>query len=47
MAHLVEESVAYVVKNIQEIITLPIDMNCLNSQLIKKLARAITLEDLD
>jgi hypothetical protein len=47
MAPLVEESVHYVIKNIQEIITLPIDMNCLNSTLIKKLARNITLDDLD
>eukprot|EP00347_Sterkiella_histriomuscorum_P014204 403361772 len=47
MAKLVEESVQFVVKNLQEIITLPIDMNCLNSSLIKKLARAITLHDLD
>ena len=47
MAALVEESVHFVVKNLQEIIALPIDMNCLNSSLIKKLARAFPLEDLD
>jgi hypothetical protein len=47
MAPLVEESVNFVTSNIHEIISLPIDMNCLNSTLIKKLARSIKLEELD
>jgi hypothetical protein len=47
MAPLVEESVQFVSKNIHEIVTLPIDMNCLNSVLIKKLARNISVEDLE
>ena len=38
MAHLVSESVDFVSKNIHEIIGLPIDMNCLNSVLVKHLA---------
>lgn len=38
MAHLVEESTLFVAANIHEIISLPIDMNCLNSTLVKKLA---------
>ena len=38
MAHLVEESTHFVAANIHEIIGLPIDMNCLNSGLVKKLA---------
>ena len=47
MAPLVEESVRFVSKNIHDIISLPIDMNCLNSTLIKKLAQHISLDDLD
>lgn len=47
MAPLVEESVKFVTGNIHDIIGLPIDMNCLNSSLIKKLAKNISLEDLD
>lgn len=46
MATLVEEAVKFVGKNLAEIITLPIDMNCLNSTLIKKLAAHVTLEEL-
>ena len=38
MAALVEESVKFVSENIHDIIGLPIDMNCLNSHLVKKLA---------
>src|SRR5437879_654092 len=38
MNSLTEDSVVYVGKNITEIISLPIDMNCMNSTLIKKLA---------
>ncbi len=38
MSHLVEESTNFVAANIHEIIGLPIDMNCLNSGLVKKLA---------
>lgn len=47
MGPLVEEAVKYVSKNISEIIALPIDMNCLNSSLIKKLASNIPLEELE
>jgi hypothetical protein len=47
MAHLVEESIGFVAVNIHEIIGLPIDMNCLNSTLVKKLAERIKIEDLD
>jgi hypothetical protein len=47
MAHLVSESVDFVSKNIHEIIGLPIDMNCLNSVLVKHLAEKISLEDLE
>ena len=47
MAHLVEESVRFVAVNIHEIIGLPIDMNCLNSNLVKKLAEHIQIDDLN
>lgn len=47
MKNLTDESVLYVGKNISEIISLPIDMNCMNSTLIKKLAGVISLEELD
>lgn len=47
MEGLVQESVRYVADNIVEIISLPIDMNCMNSAIIKKLAACIQLEVLD
>lgn len=47
MAHLVEESSNFVAANIHEIISLPIDMNCLNSTLVKRLAELITIHDLN
>lgn len=47
MPLLVEESVKFVSSNILEIIGLPIDMNCLNSTLVKKLAHNISIEDLE
>jgi len=47
MPYLVTESVMFVSHNIHEIIGLPIDMNCLNSTLVKRLAEKISLEDLE
>jgi hypothetical protein len=47
MAHLVEESSNFVAANIHEIISLPIDMNCLNSTLVKRLAELISIHDLN
>ena len=47
MAPLVEESVEFVSSNIPEIISLPIDMNCLNSSLIKRISRNISIDVLD
>tara|TARA_B110000285_G_C15113937_1_gene612887 strand:+ start:477 stop:872 length:396 start_codon:yes stop_codon:yes gene_type:complete len=38
MAGLVEEALSYVAKNLNDIIQLPIDMNCMNSVLIKRLS---------
>lgn len=47
MENLTQESVRFVAKNLHEIIGLPIDMNCMNSTLIKQLASHVNLEDLD
>ena len=46
MAHLVEESLTFVAQNLHEIISLPIDMNCLNSALVKRLAERLPIEEL-
>jgi hypothetical protein len=43
MAVLVEESLEFVSTNLSEIILLPIDMNCLNSGLVKRLAQKVDL----
>ncbi len=47
MAPLVEESIEFISSNIHEIISLPIDMNCLNSSLIKRISRNISIDTLD
>jgi len=47
MAGLVEEALIFVSKNLGEILQLPIDMNCMNSVLIKRLAGKITLYELN
>ena len=47
MIFLVEECVQFVVTKLQDVIRLPIDMNCLNSHLIKKIAELVTVENLD
>jgi hypothetical protein len=47
MADLVEEALSFVARNLEEIIQLPIDMNCMNSALIKRLAGKISLYDLN
>ena len=47
MEGLVEEALGYVAKNLNEIIQLPIDMNCMNTSLVKRLAGKITLYELN
>ena len=47
MARLVEESLIYVSENLQDILQLPIDMNCMNSSLVKRLAGKVEIETLD
>ena len=43
MAGLVEESLVYVADNLQDIILLPIDMNCMSSGLVKRLAAKVEI----
>ena len=47
MKDLVEEALIYVAKNLNEIIQLPIDMNCMNSALVKRLAGKLSLYELN
>lgn len=47
MAELVEESLTFASNNLQEIILLPIDMNCMNSQLVKRLAAKVDISVLE
>jgi len=47
MAELVEEALQFVARNINDIIQLPIDMNCMNSTLIKRLAGKLSLYELN
>ena len=47
MAGLVDESLGYVSENLQEILLLPIDMNCMNSSLVKRLAGKVEIESLE
>ena len=43
MPALINECIEYVAKHLQEVVRLPLDMNCLNAQLLKKLATKITV----
>ena len=47
MKSLVEIALNFVAKHLNEIIELPIDMNCMNSGLVKRLAGKITLYELN
>jgi len=47
MRVLVDEALDFVAEHISQIIQLPIDMNCMNSALVKRLAGKITLYDLN
>ncbi|CAI2387771.1 unnamed protein product [Moneuplotes crassus] len=44
---LTDECIEYIVNNISEIVKVPIDMNCLSRDLVKKLADSMTLDQLD
>jgi hypothetical protein len=47
MADLVELALNFVAKNLDEILQLPIDMNCMNSNLVKRLAGKVNLYELN
>ena len=47
MKGLVEEALSYIAKNLNDIIQLPIDMNCMNSALVKRLAGKLSLYELN
>jgi hypothetical protein len=46
MPHLVDETIQFIAHHLQDILLLPIDMNCMNSTLIKKLATWVSLDEL-
>ena len=35
------------IKNLHDVVRLPIDMNCLNSNLVKRIANQVTIDKLD
>jgi hypothetical protein len=47
MAPLVEKSLQFIGENLQDIILLPIDMNCMNSVLVKRLAQCIDVKTIE
>jgi hypothetical protein len=47
MKDLVEQALVFVGRHLNDIIQLPIDMNCMNSALVKRLAGKITLYELN
>ena len=47
MAGLVDETLDYVSEHLQDILQLPIDMNCMNSALVKRLAAKVEIELLE
>lgn len=46
MARLVDECVKFIKENISDVVRLPIDMNCLNANLIKKISNIVTIDEL-
>lgn len=46
MAKLVDECVKFIKEKLCDVVRLPIDMNCLNAGLVKKIAKSITMEEL-
>ena len=47
MGYLVESCVSFVAAKLFDVVRLPIDMNCLNSNLLKRIAKNVTIDDLD
>jgi hypothetical protein len=46
MSKLVEQCIDFIKLNISDVVRLPIDMNCLNANLIKKIASVVSIEEL-
>jgi hypothetical protein len=46
MARLVDECVKFIKDNLSDVVRLPIDMNCLNANLIKKISSIVTIDEL-
>ena len=47
MDHLVEKTISFMARNLQEIVDLPIDLKCINDWLIKQLSEKISIDTLD
>ena len=47
MKDLVQQCLDFVISNLTEVVRLPIDMNCLNQNLIKRLTQLVSIEQLD
>ena len=47
MAGLVEEALVYISRHLNDIVQLPIDMNCINAELLKRLSKKIGLVELN
>ena len=46
MAKLVDECISFIKSRLPDVVRLPIDMNCLSPSLLKKIARAVTIDEL-
>lgn len=46
MARLVDECVKFIKENLSDVVRLPIDMNCLNANLIKKISNIVSIDEL-
>lgn len=47
MGRLIEDCISFIVKNLSEIVKIPIDMSCLNQSALKSISESVTLEELD
>lgn len=47
MGRLIDDWISFIVKNLTEIVKIPIDMSCLNQSALKSISESVTLEELD
>jgi hypothetical protein len=47
IAPLVDRAIELISNNLQDVLSLPIDMNCMNSNLVKKLCNLVDLDVLE